>query len=584
MIHTLDCETYLILPGCLTPKMVSCAIDEVLYHHTSPSLEGVVVDILTNHNAVGHNITFDLAVLCRWRPSLLPLVFGALEEGRVHCTMLREQLIQIAEGTYNSHQLSLAGLVKKYHGEDISHTKSDGWRLKYSLLDDVPIDQWPEEAVEYAVDDTRWTRAVYDEQEGFPFGDQEAAQLRAAWSLHLMSVWGLRCDPEAVKALRARLEADVEEHREMLTEARVLRPGGSKDLKRVRELVELAYKGDPPKTSKGNTATSADVLEKSGCPILRGLAAISTSKSELNKDIPVLESGTRHPVCARYNVLVRSGRTSCRAPNLQNLSRRPGVRECFIPREGRVFISVDFDSLELRTWSQACLDICGYSTLAHEYQKNPDFDPHLYTAASILKTTYEELLSRRQDKEAKRYRSLSKIPNFGLPGGMGPASLSEYAYASFRIEISEGEARELTDIWKITYPEHEQYFRHIREVSETGTLVQLRSDRIRGGVGYCDAANSYFQGLAADGCKESLWRASKACYIDKDSPLYGSNLVVFVHDEIIAEVPFEGYRDAAAELIKIMEESMQIYTPDVPIRASATAMRRWSKDKEGLDL
>ncbi len=167
---------------------------------------------------------------------------------------------------------------------------------------------------------------------------------------------------------------------------------------------------------------------------------------------------------------------------------------------------------------------------------------------------------------------------------MSATSLVDYAYSGYRMILSEGQARELADIWKITYPEHEQYFRHIREVSETGTLVQLRSDRIRGGVGYCDAANSYFQGLAADGCKESLWRASKACYIDKDSPLYGSNLVVFVHDEIIAEVPFEGYRDAAAELIKIMEESMQVYTPDVPIRASATAMRRWRKDKEGLDL
>lgn len=581
-LRTIDCETFLIREGQPTPRLVCVAVDEILYHHSSPSLEKLLVDILSTNRVLGHNIRFDLAVLCRHFPRLVPHVFAAFERGTVHDTRIREQLIQIATGTGG--QLSLDALVKKHLGLDISESKSGGWRYRYSTLVDIPIDKWPEAAVKYAVDDVLLTREVFEKQEGFPFGEQEAEQLRADWALHLMSVWGMRCDLAAVTALRARLEADVEEHREMLTESRVLRPDGSKDMSRVRELVQRAYGDNAPRTEKGNISTSADVLERSGCEILRALAAIATSRTELSKDLPMLESGTRHPVCATYNVLVNSGRTSCRKPNLQNLSRRAGVRECFVPRAGNIFLACDYDSLELRTWGQACLDICGYSTLAEQYQRDPDFDPHLYTAASILKTTYEELLPRRHDKEIKRYRSLSKIPNFGLPGGMGPTSLSDYAYASFRIEISEGEARELTDIWKQTYPEHRDYFRHVNEVCETGSLVQLRSNRVRGNLQYCAAANSYFQGLAADGAKLALWRVSRACYLDDNSPLYGSRPVAFIHDEILLETSEIGYRDAAAELIKIMVEAMEVYTPDVPIRASATAMRRWRKDKEGLDL
>jgi len=581
-LTTIDCETFLIRPGLPNPRLVCCVIDEVLYHATSPSLERRLAGILTHESVLGHNICFDFGVLCKQFPRLTPLVFTAFEEGRVHDTLIREQLIQIANGVGG--KLSLAALVQKYLDLDISESKSGGWRYRYSTLLDVKAEDWPEAAVKYAVDDVLLTRRVYDEQDGFPFGAQESEQLRAAWALHLMSIWGMRCDLTAVEALRARLEADIEEHREKLTEARVLRPDGSKNVLRVRELVEVAYKGDPPRTEKGNISTSADVLEKSGCEILRCLAAISTSKSELNKDIPVLESGTKHPVTPRWNVLVNSGRTSCRSPNLQNLSRRPGVRECFVPREGRVFVTVDYDSLELRTWGQGLLDICGYSTLAQEYQRDPDFDPHLYTAASILKTTYEELLPRRQDKEVKRARSLAKVINFGLPGGMSATSLVDYAYSGYRMILSEGQARELADIWKQTYPEHRDYFAHINEVCETGSLVQLRSNRVRGNLQYCAAANSYFQGLAADGAKLALWRVSQACYLDENSPLFGSRPVAFIHDEIVLETPETGYRQAAAELVKIMVEAMEIYTPDVPIRASATAMRRWRKNKEGLDL
>jgi len=47
---------------------------------------------------IAHNTAFDLAVLCAAEGRLLPLVFKALDEDRIHCTYLRAMMEAIANG------------------------------------------------------------------------------------------------------------------------------------------------------------------------------------------------------------------------------------------------------------------------------------------------------------------------------------------------------------------------------------------------------------------------------------------------------------------------------------------------------
>jgi DNA polymerase I-like protein with 3'-5' exonuclease and polymerase domains len=54
--------------------------------------------------------------------------------------------------------------------------------------------------------------------------------------------------------------------------------------------------------------------------------------------------------------------------------------------------------------------------------------------------------------------------------------------------------------------------------------------------------------------------------------------VVFVHDEIIAEVPEGRAAAASGRLSQIMCEEMAQLIPDVKITASPTLMRYWTKD------
>ena len=79
-----------------------------------------------------------------------------------------------------------------------------------------------------------------------------------------------------------------------------------------------------------------------------------------------------------------------------------------------------------------------------------------------------------------------------------------------------------------------------------------------------------------------MLRVSKSCYIDEDSPLYGSRPVAFVHDEVIIESPVERAQEAAQRLSEVMVEGMASFIPDIPIKADAHLMARWYKDAEPI--
>lgn len=112
--------------------------------------------------------------------------------------------------------------------------------------------------------------------------------------------------------------------------------------------------------------------------------------------------------------------------------------------------------------------------------------------------------------------------------------------------------------------------------------------------------NTFFQGLAADGARDALWRVSVECYLgdvtrsatsggavpgdvasrtEEVSPLHGCRPVIFLHDEIVLEVPDDPdvIDGAASRLSAVMVEAMSDWCPDVPIKATPVATRRWFK-------
>jgi DNA polymerase I-like protein with 3'-5' exonuclease and polymerase domains len=284
-------------------------------------------------------------------------------------------------------------------------------------------------------------------------------------------------------------------------------------------------------------------------------------------------------------------------PNLQQQSRKGGVRECFVSRPGRVFCSVDFDTAELRGLSQITIDF-GLSCHRMADALNAGLDPHVGVAADLLGLTYGDAAAKLKAEAAALKagtviqspdttpvtdrRQLAKVLNFGLPGGLGAKTFVGYA-AGQGVEVSEVQAVDLKKRWLESWPEMKEYFARIAASMDLGTcasrVMHPRSNRVRGYVKYTAAANGYFQGLVADMAKAALWAVVRECFLEHlGSPLFGTRPSMFIHDEIIAEVPETRATEAAERMAVTMCEAAQKWLPDVKVTAAPALMRRWYKN------
>ena len=278
--------------------------------------------------------------------------------------------------------------------------------------------------------------------------------------------------------------------------------------------------------------------------------------------------------------------------------KRKGTRTCFIPRPGFVFGSTDYSGMELAGWGQICLWKVGFSRMVDVLRQG--IDPHLVLAATLAKVSVEEAIARYEGKRGPelkaemkgRYRQLAKIANFGFQGGMGYKKLRVQAKKVYGVVMSLEEARDLRKAWLATWPEAQKYFDWVSEQlsgprqNQTGTFVQPWSERVRGGCWYSAGANTMFQGFCADIAKLAGWRVTQEMYTGKrwdtgaPSPLAGSRIVNFLHDEIFSEFPEHCAHEAALRQAEIMTQTARELGPALPWPCETAIMRRWYKDAE----
>lgn len=610
----LDTETFLIVPGMLAPPLVCVSWarggESGVLHHSDPAAKKLVEESIGGGRSVFANAPFDLAVFATTWPDLRPLIWEALDEGRVHDVQTREKLLDLARGTFRFEEdedgkvrakgYSLAQIAKRRVGMEL---EKDLWRMRYHDLWDVPVERWPAGAVDYADTDAVATLRVFEHQEKLAkYLGNETAQVRAHWSLHLMSCWGFRTDPARLEELEVMVREELEAITPRLVEEGLVRPDGTRNTKAAvarmveamgdeviitsaglrkiqgMEMTPAQVIAQAPTTGKF-VSVSADATVQSGDPVLMDYSRYTQLRNILTGSVKDLRGGVVTPIQSRFEVLMETGRTSSSGPNIQNLRRAPGVRECFVPRDGCVLVACDYSAAELHTLAQVCLDLFGFSKLAEAL--NRGVDVHLWVGAQLLGVDYDsaaELLADG-DQETKDARQLAKAANFGFPGGCSPKRFVGIAHAYGR-EIDLRDAAQLKALWLTTWPEMELYFRHVREsVDGDGWhwVNQVRVERLRARTTYTSACNSYFQGLAADGAKAAAYAVARAQHHEPRSPLYGARSVAFIHDEILMEVEEDRAHAAALELQRIMEEKFNAFVPDCPTQAEPTVMRWWSK-------
>lgn len=512
----------------------------------------------------------------------------------------------------------------------------DEWRMRYAELMDTPISAWPEAAVIYPKKDADATLRIAEMQRSRareigphdPLLADQARQCRAYLALSLVSAWGMELDPQSSRTFQDRLQRACEQlateetpDGETLVASGILyrhvrgKKNGQLSVKDapLRSRVEeyFAARGIVPKMTDGGESgenkkvkANAEVLSDCGDDPLLVLMSdyLECNKQRTSFADKAVELG-RGPCHGRYG-WADSGRStmsggkkrkgSMLAFNLQQMPRNvpdifkvlgynEGMRENFVPRAGHVFSSTDFSILEMHTWAQVREIILPGDENPLKYALNAGRDPHVMLAARVpeLACSYEEAFARYEakDKSVKKWRQDMKPANYGYPGGMGPDKMVIYAKGQ-NVHMVRDTAVMLRELFYDTWLPR-PYFRLISEMTQggNGRIVQVRSGRIRGGVGYTDACNGFFQGLAADLAKDALWRIVIECYDErKRSPLLGSRIVGFFHDEYFGEHPEDAAHEAATRVGELARETARDWCPDMTNMDAAPAlMRRWSK-------
>jgi DNA polymerase-1 len=271
----------------------------------------------------------------------------------------------------------------------------------------------------------------------------------------------------------------------------------------------------------------------------------------------------------------RTGRMSCRDPNLQNVPNDfehliipaiiktffdehfPGMpyvihmRMYLIAGRGRIWLKRDFSAQEMRILAHFA-----EGKLYEAYRANPDVDPH-----KMVQDMLKDMLG------IDLPRKFLKIIAFGIMYGRGVPNLSA------ALGVSEIEGKEFRDAYYSVLPEVRELGGVTRRRGTSGGFIRTWGGRVyfrepnhERDLSY-KLLNYLIQGSAADQTKESIvdWHYNHRKPTDE--------LQAAVHDENNITAPEEDSDPA----MKRLREAMDADRFDVPFRSEGFAGQNWSE-------
>lgn len=327
----------------------------------------------------------------------------------------------------------------------------------------------------------------------------------------------------------------------------------------------------PKETKKGSRSVDHEALSEISSQ--HEAAAALLEYRELDKlastFIKVLpkyadEHGRVH---AEFNQLgTKSGRFSCRHPNLQQVPARSELgerlRSCFIAAEGKKLMVADYSQMELRVLAHYSRD----PLLLEAYNSEEEIDLHTMTASRMLNKAVEEV--------SKQERTIAKMINFGIAYGISATGLFNRLKA-LGVMVSEYECEGLIKSYFRMYAKVADFLREVDQVIKQRGYVRSLYGRRRRVTGQTrreirQAQNFIIQATAADLCKQAL--------VDIHAALpEGAEIVAQVHDEVIVECRMEQAEEVKAITIEMMSRAPESFA--VPLRVDAHIVDRWGDAK-----
>lgn len=508
---------------------------------------------------IGQNIKYDYEVLTR---------YGVTLKGKMFDTMIAHYLIQ-PELHHNMDYM--AETLLSYQTIHIEELLGPKGKKQKNMRDLSPADIY-----EYAAEDADITLRLKNVLEPRL---KELGVEELFWNIEMplvrvladMELNGVCLDTEALqdtsKIFTERMKQYEQEiYKEAGEEFNISSP------KQVGDILfgKLQIMDKPKKTKTGQYVTSEEVLQslENKSPIVRNILNYRGMKKLLSTYIDALPKlinpRTGHIHTSFNQALTATGRLSSSDPNLQNIPVRTDdgkeIRKCFIPEEGCLFFSADYSQIELRIMAHLSED----ENMMEAFREGHDI--HRATAAKIWHVDI--------DKVTDAQRKKAKQANFGIIYGITTYGLAQ------RMDIPNGEAKELIEGYFRTFPKVQAYMEHAKEEARAKgyaeTLfhrrryladINSRNATVRG-FAERNAINAPIQGTEADIIKVAMvriWERFKKEGIR-------SKMILQVHDELNFSV-FPEEREQVERIV--IEEMQNAYPLNVPLIADAGWGKNW---------
>ena len=529
-------------------------------------------EILTDHQGslIAHNAKFDAAMIRKDLQYSFPL-------HRVHDTM-------IAHHVLNPH---LRSGLKPISDRLIDPNASAG---QAALHDDFKAYGWTWATVPtdhpnywyYSALDTVITARIYE-----ILIPQVCKEAPRAYDLEMATAWltekverrGAMTDREYAHDNLAKFQDRAEWIRKDIRDTYGIEPGSTKGIIGV---LQNAGHNFTKRTAGGAIALDKEVLSGIQHPLvtqlLRYRALQKLSSTYLENFLSMTSDG--HPFLhpsinslgfneAGSGYGVKTSRMSMSDPNLQNLPKASKkdpdapaqiIRNCIVARPGHTLLFCDFSQIEMRL-------------LAH-YSK----DQHLIDAFSqgdffvnLARQIFQDPHLGLDDPRRNQTKTIGYAEIYG-------AGLEKMAQS---LGMPVQAAAEFKQAWSDMYPGIRQFGDLTRSEAfrnrKSGGISYVRSDLtnrryiVDTGKEY-SLVNRRLQGAAAEIFKMKI--------LELDAMDVSRYMILFVHDEVILDVPNEDVRDVVHVLQEVMNDDRLLR---VPITAEISYGQRWGQKHSWTD-
>jgi DNA polymerase-1 len=385
---------------------------------------------------------------------------------------------------------------------------------------------------------------------------------------------GQRVDPEWVDRMIGEVEGEYESAAERLSElwGKPTSPKrGDWLLDHGAQFYEVTETGLPKLTmpsaaSEGTLLELRDRYEEHPVlgPVFADIVTHSSHKNFLTNLKIIRRSaqndGFVHPEIKTQ--AAHTGRMSIIKPAMQTLKKRdPRLRGCFIARPGKILVTADYDSQEIR--------------IAAAYSRDPallrivreGLNQHVETMKMIFGVSDREAVMNLTT--GKTFYDASKTLDFAQQYGAGAARIGDQLGYPSHIDPETGrryahpKAYAMWQAWRDAYAGLVEWSAMLAEkqqiINPWGRIIPAD----RWGRGYANS-NYAIQSTGRDALGDAIVALADLGWADA--------LWLFVHDELILEVN----EDEAQHAVAALEEAMYCKIQDVELTATAKILgTRW---------